>query len=108
MLPKLNRLPAPEIRLVMRNGKKIHNPNLQLIYRPNALPVSRFAVIISTKVDKRATMRNRIKRLIHEALRSIFPTLTPSVDGVIIMKTSDIKSIDEAKKNLKAIFKLSC
>jgi len=35
---------------------------------------SHFVIIISTKIDKRATKRNRMRRLIREALRHFIPT----------------------------------
>ncbi len=86
MLPKTNRLPSSQIRLVMRSGKRIHQPALQLIYRSNNLQVSRFAVIVSTKVDKRAVMRNRIKRLLHQAVFNVLPNVTTGTDGILIAK----------------------
>lgn len=34
---------------------------------------SRFVIVISTKIDKRATKRNRMRRLIRESLRRLVP-----------------------------------
>lgn len=44
---------------------------------------SRVAIIISTKIDKRATRRNRMRRIIRESLRHIAPT---GAGGAFIVK----------------------
>lgn len=68
MLSKLNRLPSLDIRTILRKGKRIQGPVLQLVYAKNNLLISRFAFIVSTNVDKRATARNRMKRLLRESV----------------------------------------
>ncbi len=44
----------------------------------------RFAFIVSKKTDKRATVRNRIKRILNESVRHIIPSLTIAIDGIFI------------------------
>jgi len=46
----------------------------------------RFAVIVSVKIDKRAVIRNRMKRLVREAIQKEIPSLTLTVDGVFLIK----------------------
>lgn len=44
----------------------------------------RLTVVVSTKVDKRAVKRNRIKRIVREFLRSDLPRLIPGDYAVVI------------------------
>lgn len=53
---------------LMHSGKRVSTPQLQLVAKKTNLPTSRFAFVVSTKIDKRATARNRMKRLLREAI----------------------------------------
>lgn len=71
MLPKINRLTkSTEIQKILREGRGIKRSSLLLKIRelPTLSP-PRFAVVVGRKVSKKATIRNRIKRQIREALR---------------------------------------
>lgn len=57
---------------------------IELIYKKNT-GVPRFAFIVSTKIDKRATQRNRMRRTLSESVRHLLLTIQP-VDGIIIAK----------------------
>lgn len=97
MLPLLHRLPKEEISFVLRNGIHVRNDVIELIYRkttgtPRFVPRSgtplakpRFAFIVSTKIDKRATARNRMRRVMSESVRHLLPKTGP-VDGIFIAK----------------------
>lgn len=54
-------------------------------------------VVVSQKVDKRATVRNRLRRQIREIIKTLSPTL-----GVIVIAKPSIldKSFAEMKKEL--------
>ena len=52
---------------------------------PNIQP-TRIGITISTKVSKRATVRNRIKRQIKSAMMQLLPTLSPGWLIVIIVR----------------------
>lgn len=86
MLPRNNRLPAPFIKAVLRRGRRLSFEGLQLFVLPNNLPVSRFAVVVPMSVDKRAVVRNRIRRVVRERLRRTIPTIAPGWDGVFIVR----------------------
>ena len=53
-----------DIELVLKNGKRRTAQSFRLFFYPNKLNFSRFCVIISKKVAKKATTRNRIRRRI--------------------------------------------
>ncbi|MBI3576969.1 ribonuclease P protein component [Candidatus Gottesmanbacteria bacterium] len=88
MFPKANRLPAFEIRSVLRSKNRISSKELQLVFLKNSLGISRFAVIVSKSIDKRATARNRIKRLIRESIRHLLPQIASGWDCVIAARTN--------------------
>lgn len=88
MLPKSNRLPSSDIRTVMRRGKRIANAYMQCVFLPNRGNAPRFAFVVSTQVDKRATKRNRIKRLMREAVHRLLPQIRGSIDAILIARST--------------------
>ena len=84
MLPAANRLPKEEISRVLRRGTHVRSDRIDLIYRKTA-GISRFAFIVSKKIDIRATARNRMRRTMSESVRHILGTIKP-IDGICIAK----------------------
>lgn len=91
MLSSTYRLPKEEITHVLRRGMHVRNDVVELIYRKtNTVPsragdTSRFTFIVSTKIDKRATVRNRMRRTMSESVRHLLPKLT-AMDGIFVAK----------------------
>lgn len=79
-----------EIQNVLKNGRyfSTHFFNLKIIN--NQLPENRFCVIISKKISKFATKRNRIKRQLSEVLRLNLLKIKPGHDIVMIVKNNII------------------
>lgn len=94
MLPKEYRIPSPEIKRVMRRGVHAIKGAVVIISAKNNLAISRFAFIVPTKIDKRATVRNRMKRLLRERVRVLLPSLPAGRDVVIIARKKEA-SLDE-------------
>lgn len=69
-----------------RHGRSCHGATFTLKYRPNRLPHSRAAVVVSTKVAKRATVRNRTRRRFYAQLQQLWPQLKPGYDLVILTR----------------------
>ena len=88
MLPKPNRLPSPEIKSLMRTGKRINGDGISLIYRKRdgSADTSRFAFVVPVSVDKRAVGRNRLKRLTRESVRLALPFFALGWDGVFFVR----------------------
>jgi ribonuclease P protein component len=84
MLKKTFRLSSSkDIRVTSLRGRSFFSPYFVIKYI--AAPSLRFTVIVSTKVSKRAVERNRIKRVVREAIRHSLPSHKTG-DYVIIVK----------------------
>lgn len=84
MLANINRLRKErEIQKVFKIGKSLKSANFSIRYVPNRLNTNRFAIVVGTKVDKRSTRRNALKRQIREVLRQIWAEIPQSYDYVI-------------------------
>lgn len=92
MLPRENRLPSPQIKIVMRTGRRENAEVLQLIFAQNNLSVSRFAFVVPKSVDKRAVTRNRVRRILRESVRLLLPTIVPGLDGVFLVRKGSPKA----------------
>lgn len=111
MLPKQYRLPLrSELARMKVDGKLVHANLFGLLISrqpsKNKPVVSRFGFIISTRVDKRATKRNRAKRLLTEALYRLIPKLKPGFDGIFLAKRTIVnRGLDEISQEMEAVFK---
>lgn len=73
--------------MVMRSGKRVVLDTIQCIYtKQKDLGVWRCAIVIPTGVDKRAVVRNRMRRCISESLRVHVSPIPDGVDMVFLVK----------------------
>lgn len=85
MLAKSYRLTkTKDFDKVMKGGKAVYAPILMLKFIKNELNYSRFGVIVSNKISKKAVKRNLVRRRIREIIRLIFKQIKPGYDFVII------------------------
>jgi len=78
-----------DIEAVHKRGRSFFVGNLGLRSAKNNLKVSRFTVIVSLKVSKKAVDRNRLKRRLREIIRKdVLPAVKPGFDGILITKKS--------------------
>lgn len=106
MLPKENRLTDDyDFRRVKRLGKTYHCPLFKLSVAQKKVSGSpRFGFVISTKIDKRATVRNRIKRLLREAVRANLAKVPDGFDLVFIVRPKIVgKSYEEVRLEVDQI-----
>lgn len=103
MLSPLNRLHFSEISPMLRTGIRVRGTCLDFMYKEHQ-PPSRFAVIVSTKVDKRATKRNRMKRLVREATQLLLPSIREGVSGVFVVRSQLPDTIDAVTILVRHLF----
>lgn len=84
MLPKENRLVEPyDFRRVGRLGRRYQSPFFSLTVAPQKQTAPpRFGFVVSTRIDKRAAVRNRIKRLLREAVHARLDSIPNGFDLV--------------------------
>lgn len=100
MLPSSRRLTSAEVPLILKEGKGASYGPIRVKYTPRLgkAHTSRFAVVISKKVLKKATDRNRARRRVYEMVRTI--ELPSPVDVVILLSVGSLSS-KELRQSVK-------
>lgn len=89
MLPKELRLPSAEIPLLARKGTRSGNQYLDIRTLP--FDGTQYAISVSVKIDKRATVRNRIKRRIRAAIIHLAQEgKLPTGKHLIVVKSAEL------------------
>ncbi len=108
MLPRNYRLTKKSDfdRVFKKGGKPFFSLSLHLTKIQNTLSYSRFGIVVSNKVSKKATKRNLIKRRIREILRKEIPSIVSGYDVVFVAKSVIIGKIyGEIRKELDFLLK---
>ncbi len=105
MLPKVNRLKKKkDIEKVFKKGKGLKEDFLFLKFSPNNLKKSRFGIIVSQKISKKATIRNKIKRRIKAIIIQKLPKIKKETDIVLValpgLETKDLWEIEDVINRL--------
>jgi ribonuclease P protein component len=98
MLAKTNRLAKnKDFDKVFKNGRLIKEDFLILRFNSGGTKNSRVGMIVSRKVSKKATVRNKIKRRLRAASRPYLSRLKKNIDMIFIalpgMEKKDSQSI---------------
>ncbi len=107
MLSRANRLSKQkDFDKIFGRGKQYQDDKLIIRLLVNKQSFSRFSIIISAKVAKKAVIRNRLRRQIKEILRQNFDKIKPGLDIVLIAKKELIGlDYNELKKIIGELFK---
>jgi ribonuclease P protein component len=85
MLKKKNRIHLKnDFDRVFEHGNSFYNKILGIKFCKNNLSISRFGIIVSSKISKGAVKRNQIKRIIRDYLQENIDNIESSRDFVII------------------------
>lgn len=86
-------------------SKTINSPLFTLKYLESGEKVSKFAFVISKKIDKRAVTRNKVKRQISKALEGILEKITRGYNFIFIVKKEILtKNQGEITKEIERVF----
>jgi len=116
-LPKAYRLKSrQDFQAVFREGIRRHSSHFTLrALKPTLLtepsldtdpPATKIGIAISTKVSKRAVVRNKIKRQMTAALHKLLPKLVPGWRLVLIVKPTTTESECKTQKFLQELEQL--
>ncbi|MFA6106153.1 MAG: ribonuclease P protein component [Patescibacteria group bacterium] len=106
MLPKpLKLTKSKEFDRVFSRGKAAYTDFVGIKCAKNSLEISRFGILTSVKVSKKATIRNKIKRRIRQILLTEMDLLKSGYDCAIICRPAIVeKDYREIKINLRHLF----
>lgn len=105
-MPLINRMFKRENRLV--GGARFNNsysnavPQFVLKVRKNDLALNRFGIVVSKKIDKRAVVRNKVKRIFRNALLNLNKNIISGHDILFIVKIGSLnKTREEIQLSIK-------
>ena len=89
------------LKYVYKNGQSVRGQLFTLKFSNNTKRTTpRVAVVVSKKIMKRAVGRNTIRRKMYEVVRGELDEISPSLDIVWIICSSEVHSMDhQALKN---------
>ena len=84
-LPKINRIKKKkDFEIIFKKGTGFQNSLLVLKIIKNNFGGSRFGFIVSQKVSKKATIRNKVRRRLAEIIKAEFKNIKDGLDIVFI------------------------
>ena len=104
MFKKINRLAkTKDVKLALARGRGFFNPFFTLKFLKTTRPNARLTVIASTKVAKKAVVRNRLKRVVREVMRQKLGDL-PVGDYAVLLKPKAASALSvEVRSHLLAL-----
>jgi len=107
MLPKLNRLKKKkDFEKVFKLGRGAKLNFITLKFNENGLENSRFGFVVSSKVSKKAVVRNKIKRRMRESVKKKINNIKKGFDVVLIaLPNSKDKDFQETNRVVEKLFK---
>lgn len=110
MLPKKKIIPLrTSFYRIRRTGQTYDSPSFGLIVsydkQRKQSEEARLGFVVSKKVDKRAVIRNRIKRKFSEAVLPFTPRLAKQLELVFLIKSKAIgSSLQELNQEMNSLF----
>ncbi len=93
-------------QILHKQGRTVFGQGIALKILKNESGISRFGVVAGTKVSKRATIRNRLKRQIRAIIRQNYNKIRNGYDMIIIIRPElATKTFAEIKNVLEESFK---
>ncbi len=85
MLPKINRIKKKkDFEIIFKKGASLKNNLFILRFVKNNLNQNRFGFVVSQKISKKATIRNKIRRKLTEAIKIQAKNIKTGTDSVLI------------------------
>jgi ribonuclease P protein component len=84
MLPKKHRfVKEGDFKKIFARGRRVRGQYTQLVFMKNRFGYNRIAVVVSTKVSKKAVLRNTLRRRVYEHVRRRLLDMQQGVDCVV-------------------------
>ncbi len=75
---------------ILKSRNKFFSNNFSIKFYPNYQDISKFSIVVSTKISKKATVRNQLRRRIFEILRLKMPNIKSGYSVMIFAKQGAI------------------
>jgi ribonuclease P protein component len=99
MLPQKHRLKhEKDIKALFGKAKGVFDDVTGIKFRKNDLEISRFAVVIGTKISKKAVVRNRIRRQIRAMIHERLGEIKNGFDVLVLVRP---KAIDVTRSEIE-------
>ena len=110
MLKKYNRLAkTKDIDNVFKKGKSSYGSFLGVKSLDNNLDFNRFTVVVSSKVSKKAVVRNKIKRQVREVIKQELLNFKIGKDVIVLTLPAVVgQKFADIRENLVKEFKRVC
>lgn len=82
------------------NSYSFSVPQFVLKERKNNLALNRFGIVVSKKIDKRAVVRNKIKRMFRISLLDLNKNMAPGHDILFIARAGILNKTKEENQEL--------
>ena len=82
------------VRYVYQYGKTVRTQKMSLVFCDNSKKFTRFAVVVSKKVEKSAVGRNKIRRRIYEILRINLDKIPKERDYIFVVFSKDVMKMN--------------
>jgi len=107
MLAKKYRITTTkDFQNIFKKGGILFNPFLNIKFLPTQLSNSRFGIIVSTKISKKATVRNKIKRQLRAIIYKNLANIKQNYDIIILTKPAiTTQTITKIESNLIYLLK---
>jgi len=94
MLPRQNRLSSSyDFRRIRRRGRSLGSPFFSLfVLRGSPEEPSRFGFVISSRLDKRAVRRNRIRRIFQDEVRKLLDQVRPGFSAAFWLRRAGMEA----------------
>lgn len=87
-----------DIQNTLKKGRNIFDSLCGMRFVQNQLSITRLSIVIGTKVNKRAVVRNKLRRQYREISRLMEPAIKPGFDILLFPSISSIKATYEQKR----------
>jgi ribonuclease P protein component len=89
-----------------KGGKLLEGDFFNFLFYQKPGGETKFAFVISKRIDKRASKRNRAKRVLAEVVRKILSKIKPGTHGLFFLKKKILeKDFSEVKTEVERVFK---
>ena len=109
MLPAKNRAPRSlfaELRAKDRNVKRLESADFEILFKKDGFP-AKVGIAVSKRIAKKAVLRNRIKRIVAEAIKDELDQIGGQLLIVVKSDISMLKTDDVKKKIFGVLEKLN-